>query len=100
MQDFQNFGEFLTVELGEQVLGRAAATGDVLEKLCAHAARLSLRCPTELTHRGCAASQRTWQRWEAWEQARYPADVLRNVLRGRERVKAVALALSRVEGRR
>ena len=33
MQDFQNFGEFLTVELGEQVLGRAAATGDVLEKL-------------------------------------------------------------------
>ena len=63
MRDFHN-------ELGEQVLGRAAATGDLLEKLCAHAARLSLRCPTELTHRGCAASQRTWQRWEAWEQAR------------------------------
>ena len=49
MQDFQNVGEFLTVELGEQVLGRVAARGDLLEKLCAHAARLSLRCPTELT---------------------------------------------------
>ena len=34
-----------------------------------------------------------------WEQVRYLADVLQNVLRGRERVKAVALALSWLEGR-
>ena len=47
----------------------------------------------------CCVPARMAEMGGMWEQVRYPADVLRNVLRGRERVKAVALALSRVEGR-
>ena len=49
MQDFQTLGQMLTESLGEAVLRGTQPSADLLQALCAHAARLSLRCPTELT---------------------------------------------------
>ena len=49
MQDFQMLGGMLTEALGEAVLRGTQPATELLEALCAHAASMTLRCPTELT---------------------------------------------------